>query len=174
MPDIYTVAQRSKAMARIRGRGNKSTEAALARLFRKHKLAGWRRHTAIAGRPDFAFRRSKVAVFVDGCFWHGCPEHYKAPATRVDFWSAKIAGNIRRDIRVARHLRLKGWVVLRIWEHSLRSSGGERVIKRVKKAMERASSSLHPSIQRSAKGYPMSGGRLSASEDPDLCRKPQS
>jgi DNA mismatch endonuclease, patch repair protein len=120
MPDIMTVAQRSALMSRIRGRGNKSTEDRLARLLRKCGICGWRRHEAIVGRPDFVFRSQRVAVFVDGCFWHGCPKHFTAPKARASFWREKIAGNRRRDLSVASKLRRKGWTVIRIWEHALR------------------------------------------------------
>ena len=62
-------------MSRIRGRGNKDTEIALAKLLRANDISGWRRNQALIGKPDFIFRRERVAVFVDGCFWHGCPIH---------------------------------------------------------------------------------------------------
>jgi DNA mismatch endonuclease, patch repair protein len=73
--DVFTKAKRSEVMSRIRGKGNKDTEVALAKLFRANGITGWRRHYAIAGKPDFAFPKCKLAVFVDGCFWHGCRKH---------------------------------------------------------------------------------------------------
>jgi DNA mismatch endonuclease (patch repair protein) len=75
MPDVFTKRKRSEVMSRIRGRGNKETELALAKLLRKHRITGWRRNQAVFGKPDFVFRRQRLAVFVDGCFWHGCPIH---------------------------------------------------------------------------------------------------
>lgn len=66
---------------------------------------------------DLVFRPSKVAVFIDGCFWHGCPRHGSVPKTNVEFWGAKIDGNRRRDRETGRHLRREGWLVLRFWEH---------------------------------------------------------
>ena len=66
---------------------------------------------------DLVFRPAKVAVFIDGCFWHGCPEHYADPKTNTDYWSEKIARNMRRDLDTNRRLRAAGWVVLRYWEH---------------------------------------------------------
>jgi len=75
MPDVFTKRKRSEVMARIRGRGNKDTEIALAKLLRANGISGWRRNQALIGKPDFIFRRERVAVFVDGCFWHGCPIH---------------------------------------------------------------------------------------------------
>jgi len=66
---------------------------------------------------DMVFSRARVAVFIDGCFWHGCPEHYIAPRANKDFWSDKILGNRSRDEETTRVLRERGWTVLRIWEH---------------------------------------------------------
>ena len=77
-------------MASVRGRGNKSTEEKLARLFRRVGIKGWRRHLRLPGTPDFSFPERRLVVFVDGCFWHGCPKHASFPATRRAFWLAKI------------------------------------------------------------------------------------
>lgn len=68
-------------------------------------------------RPDIAFPNRRVAVFVDGCFWHGCPEHGTWPKSNADWWRAKIQGNIKRDRKIDRRLRQKGWIVLRFWAH---------------------------------------------------------
>jgi DNA mismatch endonuclease (patch repair protein) len=119
MPDVFTKAKRSQVMSRIRGRGNKETEVALARLFRAHGITGWRRHAPIFGKPDFSFRRNRVVVFVDGCFWHGCPRHSNTPVNNRLFWENKLAANKRRDLLVSKTLRRQGWLVLRIWEHDL-------------------------------------------------------
>ena len=117
--DVFTKAKRSEVMSKIRGKGNKDTEVALAKLFRANGITGWRRHYPIIGRPDFAFPKQKLAVFVDGCFWHGCPKHGTRPKGNRQFWDAKLAGNKLRDRKVNRALRLLGWRVLRIWEHQL-------------------------------------------------------
>jgi DNA mismatch endonuclease (patch repair protein) len=119
MPDVFTKAKRSEVMSRIRGRGNKNTELALVKLFRRHKITGWRRHPKIFGKPDFVFPKFKLAVFVDGCFWHGCPKHATKAATNRAFWKNKFARNQARDRIVNRTLRRLGWTVLRIWQHEL-------------------------------------------------------
>ena len=137
MPDVMTVAQRSALMGRIRGRGNESTEKLLARLLRAANLAGWRRHAAVPGRPDFVFRREKVAIFVDGCFWHGCPKHFQAPKARAEFWRTKIDGNKLRDLRVSRLLRQRGWFVIRIWEHALKGDEAGRSLARISRVLEK-------------------------------------
>jgi DNA mismatch endonuclease (patch repair protein) len=106
-------------MSRIRGRGNKATEIALARLLRQYRITGWRRHLPIFGKPDFTFRRKRVVVFVDGCFWHGCPKHSNTPSSNRAFWSRKLSANKTRDRLVTSTLKKNGWRVLRIWEHDL-------------------------------------------------------
>lgn len=83
-------------------------------------------------RPDFVFRSLRVAVFVDGCFWHGCPKHATWPKNRAAFWRNKIQGNQARDRRVNRALRKRGWTVLRIWEHELRRKAENRLLKRLR------------------------------------------
>ncbi len=119
MFDVFTKAKRSDVMSRIRSRGNKDTELALANLFRKHGITGWRRHQNVFGKPDFLFRQNRLAVFVDGCFWHGCPRCYRQPRSDKNYWIEKAARNKSRDRRVNRELRKLGWRVLRIWEHDL-------------------------------------------------------
>jgi DNA mismatch endonuclease (patch repair protein) len=106
-------------MAAIRSTGNQSTELRLMAIFRAHGITGWRRHLPLPGKPDFAFPRAHLAVFVDGCFWHGCRWHCRMPKSHRDFWNAKIARNKTRDRIVSQHLRKEGWHVLRLWEHAL-------------------------------------------------------
>lgn len=119
MADVFTPEKRSEVMARIRGKGNASTEQRLINLFREYGVAGWRRNWPLPGKPDFVFPKLRIAVFVDGCFWHRCPRCYRQPVTRADFWEAKIARNVERDREVKRELKQRGWRVARIWEHAL-------------------------------------------------------
>lgn len=83
MADIFTKAKRSEIMSQIRGSGNKGTELALAKLFRKHGITGWQRNQPLFGKPDFTFRRQRVVVFVDGCFWHGCSMAFLSTLSRT-------------------------------------------------------------------------------------------
>jgi len=131
--DIWTSAKRSQVMASVKGKGNKSTELALIALLRAGSINGWRRHLPLPGKPDFCFLKQKVAVFVDGCFWHGCPRCYRRPKSNVDFWDGKVTANLARDRRVNQELRNKGFVVLRIFEHQLKSPA--KVIARIRKAL---------------------------------------
>jgi DNA mismatch endonuclease (patch repair protein) len=168
MADVFSKRKRSEVMARIRGRGNKDTELALARMLRAHKIWGWRRQMRVAVegrrssvegktrsgsrpstfvprltvRPDFVFRKARTAVFVDGCFWHGCPKHGTKPKNNRAFWQKKLTANKRRDALVTRTLRRSGWRVLRLWEHELtkgevRSQRDEpsRIVRRIQRAL---------------------------------------
>jgi DNA mismatch endonuclease (patch repair protein) len=109
-------------MSLIRGKDNRDTEQTLLALLKRDKITGWRRHLALPGKPDFAFTKQKVAVFVDGCFWHGCPKCYTRPKSNRKFWDKKREDNMTRDKRVNRQLRQQGWKVIRIWQHSLQKS----------------------------------------------------
>ena len=129
MADVFSKAKRSEVMSRIRSRGNAATELALAKLLRRNKINGWRRHLLVQSpksnvqsfkvRPDFVFRRARLAVFVDGCFWHGCPKHGTQPKGNAAFWRKKISRNQTRDKLVNRTLRSAKWRVIRIWECTL-------------------------------------------------------
>jgi DNA mismatch endonuclease (patch repair protein) len=122
MSDVFTKAKRSDVMSRIRGSGNKATELKLIAIFRSHGVTGWRRKSPVFGKPDFVFPKHKLAVFVDGCFWHGCPIHATQPRTNAEFWREKITRNQARDRLVTRTLRRAGWRVMRIWEHDLKKN----------------------------------------------------
>ena len=137
MPDIFTKAKRSAVMAAIRSRGNVATELRMVALFRAHGITGWRRGVALMGKPDFVFRRERVCVFVDGCFWHACPRHGTRPAGNRAFWKAKLDRNTARDRAVTRALRKAGWTVLRIWEHDLAAKHWPRVARRLARALGR-------------------------------------
>ena len=155
MADVFGAKKRSEVMSRIRGKDNKSTELALASAFRQSGITGWRRHLSIklklklavgpqpkpiAGakvlivRPDFVFRSERVAIFVDGCFWHRCPLHSQVPESNRVFWEAKLARNVERDRLVSRELKKAGWRVIRVWEHALSTNRG-RATRRVVAAL---------------------------------------
>lgn len=137
MADTFTKQQRSRIMAAIRGRGNKATELLLARLFRKGGLTGWRRHPKMLGRPDFIFAKERVAIFVDGCFWHGCPKHCRMPASNQKYWTTKIQRNKSRDRQIRATLRAQGWKVVPIWEHQLKANP-RRMLNRVARRLNRS------------------------------------
>lgn len=120
-------------MGLIRGSGNKDTELRLIAVFRAHRITGWRRGSVIIGKPDFVFPKLKLAVFVDGCFWHGCSKHGVKPKNNAVFWLKKISGNQVRDRLVTKKLRQKGWRVVRIWEHELTRKNERRLLSRLRR-----------------------------------------
>ena len=168
MPDVFTPAKRSEVMSRIRSRGNRATELALASLFRRHGITGWRRQfqlrlaqcglrssrrrqsaqtslrrpvqrdgadsrPRLRVKPDFVFPKLRLAVFVDGCFWHACPLHATKPRNNAALWRKKLAANRARDRKVNRALRAAGWRVLRIWEHELAHKRKARLLAKLRK-----------------------------------------
>lgn len=133
--DHLTIKGRSALMSRIRGYDNSTTEARLAFLLRKHRLAGWRRSSVLTGRPDFVWVKERVAVFVDGCFWHGCPRHGHVPKSRLEYWQPKLERNRRRDRSASRILRSQGWKVIRIWECALRQNRETVPLRRLAKLL---------------------------------------
>lgn len=135
MPDVFSIRKRSEVMSHIRSSGNKDTELALVRLFRKAGITGWRRNQPVFGRPDFVFREARLAIFVDGCFWHGCVKHSRPPQTNRAYWRKKMIRNKARDRSSSRALRKKGWRVLRIWEHELARKNEARLLQRIRREL---------------------------------------
>jgi DNA mismatch endonuclease (patch repair protein) len=122
MTDVFSRQKRSYIMSRIKGHGNATTELRMIAIFREHGIIGWRRKRSIYGSPDFVFPSARVAIFVDGCFWHGCPIHGALPRTNRAFWRKKLSRNKARDQQVNRILRKMGWKTTRLWQHDLHSS----------------------------------------------------
>jgi len=127
---------RSELMSRIGSKNNKTTELKMIQKLNSAGITGWRRHLPLPGKPDFAWPKEKVAVFIDGCFWHGHNCRNLSPKTNVDKWQEKILKNKRRDRKVARILRKKGWCVLRIWECKLKADD-QSIMNRIKKVLYR-------------------------------------
>jgi DNA mismatch endonuclease (patch repair protein) len=122
-------------MSQIRGKGNRDTEMRMIALFRLHGIRGWRRSQRLFGKPDFVFRRNKLAIFVDGCFWHGCPrpKHAPLPKNRAIWWAEKLSRNKKRDRVVTRTLRKRGWRVIRVWECELLPRNWPQVVRRIRR-----------------------------------------
>ncbi|MGO8898431.1 MAG: very short patch repair endonuclease [Isosphaeraceae bacterium] len=120
MADSFTPERRSEIMSRIRSRGNRTTELRLIEIMRKNGIKGWRRGSNLPGKPDFIFTRARVAVFVDGDFWHGNPSRFRLPKSNEQYWSKKIHTNQARDREIDLELTRRGWRVIRIWESSLK------------------------------------------------------
>ena len=125
-------------MSRVKSQGNRLTELRLIQIFRRNGIIGWRRRSNVYGAPDFVFSTVRLAVFVDGCFWHCCPIHSTRPTTNESFWNFKLARNRVRDRLVVRTLRRRGWRVLRLWQHELTRKREAQCVCKVRRAIERA------------------------------------
>ncbi len=121
--DVLTPRQRSYNMSRIRGQDTRP-ERILRKALWQAGLR-YRLKSALPGKPDLTFPSARVALFVDGCFWHACPMHVSFPKGNAEFWRLKLANNVERDRRVERELDEMGWRVIRIWEHDLGKAGSK-------------------------------------------------
>lgn len=119
MTDVFSASDRSRIMRAVRSKGNKTTELTLASFFRRYDYRGWTQKSSLPGSPDFIFPNHKLAIFVDGCFWHGHKCRKTKPSTNASYWREKIAKNMKRDRSVTRKLRLNRWRVMRFWECKL-------------------------------------------------------
>ena len=123
-------------MSLVRSKGNKSTELKVVAALNSHGISGWVSHPSdVQGRPDFYFPEQRIAIFVNGCFWHGCPKCGRIPKTRVEFWVSKIESTKSRDVRVRKNLRSSGHKVLTVWGHSIES---EDWLRRVELALAKS------------------------------------
>ena len=128
MSDNLTKKQRQHCMSQIKS-GNTKPEITIRKLIWK-KGYRYRIGHGLRGKPDMVFPSYGIAVFIDGCFWHGCHRHYKMPASNVNYWKQKISGNKRRDKKIERHLKKAGWKVIRIWEHDVKKNP-EKIVDRI-------------------------------------------
>ncbi len=126
--------KRSSNMSAIRNKNNKTTELKLRMCLVRASVKGWQMNVkGILGQPDIYFDKQKLAIFIDGCFWHGCPKCGHIPKTRKSFWSAKFRSNRLRDKKVNCYLMKSGIQVFRIWEHQL--LGSKNIVAVIKKIM---------------------------------------
>jgi len=133
--DVYNKATRSAVMSKVRSKGNKSTELRLIEIFHSQGIIGWRRNYPVKGHPDFIFTRQKIAVFVDGCFWHGHDCRNTRPKDNEKFWSEKRKRNINHDKIVTKNFKKRGWTVLRIWECELKKKNLQTLLKKISKIL---------------------------------------
>ena len=124
---------RSALMARVRSRGNRTTELRMVALLEAHGIGGWCRHASLPACPDFCWPTERVVLFVHGCFWHGhsCKRNL-SPRRNRQAWLRKISRNQRRDRRGARLLRRDAWSVLTVWECQL-GKGASACIRRIER-----------------------------------------
>lgn len=127
--------ERSRTMSAIRGKHNRTTELRLKMALIRRGIQGWKLHAKeLPGNPDFYFKNKKLAIFVDGCYWHGCSICGHVPKTRSEFWEAKIKRNQERDRQKRMVLRKIGILVIRVWEHELKD--GSKIDKVISKILK--------------------------------------
>ena len=131
MADVFDGKRRSEIMKKVRSRNNKSTELKLIQVFRENSIKGWRRGYPVKGHPDFVFLDKKIAVFVDGCFWHGHDCRNTRPADHAEYWAKKRERNIRHDKEVTAMFEQRGWRVIRIWECELKKKNRELLLRKI-------------------------------------------
>jgi DNA mismatch endonuclease, patch repair protein len=120
MVDTFSKTERSRIMSRVKSKNNKSTELRFISIIKEKNIIGWRRNYPLIGKPDFVFPKQRIAVFIDGCFWHKCPKHCRMPSSNKEYWSQKIEKNRIRDGKTKKLLKEEGWLVIRIWEHEIK------------------------------------------------------
>ena len=121
MADVHTPEQRSRNMSGIRGKNTKPEIMLRKALWNATPSLRYRLKNKLPGKPDIIFPAERIAIFVDGCFWHMCPDHFVMPKTRQDFWQKKLGRNVQRDAEVNNALMIAGWRVYRVWEHDIKS-----------------------------------------------------
>lgn len=119
-------------MRSVRSSGNKSTELFFIHLLKVNKIKGWRRHYPVKGKPDIVFLKQRIAIFLDGCFWHGHDCRNTKPKQNKDYWFKKISRNRERDERITRYFQSRDWEVHRIWECELSTDTAMALIERIR------------------------------------------
>lgn len=132
MADVFEKSKRSDIMKKVRSKNNRSTELRLIDVFHKYGVKGWKRNYPVKGHPDFVFLAQRVAVFVDGCFWHGHDCRNTRPADNQDYWNKKRERNMKHDIAITALFEKRGWKVLRICECELRKKKESDLVERLK------------------------------------------
>ena len=127
MADIFDDSTRSGIMRNVKSAGNKSTELRLIAFFMVNGIHGWRRNYKVKGHPDFVFPEKRIAVFVDGCFWHGHECRNITPSDNAEYWRKKREKNIKHDKEVTNAFEIRGWTVIRIWECELQKKNREKL-----------------------------------------------
>jgi DNA mismatch endonuclease (patch repair protein) len=120
-------------MSRVKSKNNKSTELGFISIIKEKNIIGWRRNYPLIGKPDFVFPKQRIAIFIDGCFWHKCPKHCRMPSSNKEYWNQKIEKNRIRDRKTKKLLKEAGWFVIRIWEHEIKQKKINHKLNLIKK-----------------------------------------
>lgn len=138
MADIFNSKKRSDIMSKVHSKNNKSTELKLIQIFEENHIKGWRRNYPVKGHPDFVFIDKKIAIFVDGCFWHGHDCRNTRPSDNADYWTKKRERNIKHDKEITKLFEQRGWTVIRIWECELKKKNRVQLIEKISILIEKA------------------------------------
>ena len=128
MADVFDNKKRSEIMRKVRSKNNKSAELKLIEIFKEYGITGWRRNYPVKGHPDFVFLDKKIAIFVDGCFWHGHDCRNTRPSDNADYWAKKRERNMKHDREITEMFQQRGWTVIRIWECELRKKYRQKLV----------------------------------------------
>lgn len=137
MSDTFDKVTRSSIMRAVKSKNTKSTELVLIKLFKENHITGWRHNYDVKGHPDFVFLKERVAIFVDGCFWHGHDCRNTRPADNAEYWAKKRARNMQHDKEVTQLFEHRGWTVIRIWECELRKKNIAQTVQRIATALKK-------------------------------------
>ena len=131
MADVFNKEKRSQIMSAVHSKQNKSTEIKLIKIFKENGIIGWQRNYKVKGHPDFVFPDKKIAIFVDGCFWHGHDCRNTRPADNAEYWQKKRERNMRHDKEITALFEKRGWTVIRIWECELKKKNFENLKNKI-------------------------------------------
>lgn len=138
MSDVFDKSARSEIMRAVKSKDTKSTELVLIKLFKESHITGWRHSYNVKGHPDFVFLEKRIAIFVDGCFWHGHDCRNTRPSDNAEYWAKKREKNILRDREVTARFESRGWTVIRIWECELKKKNLPQTKQRILSALDKA------------------------------------
>lgn len=131
MADVFDEKKRSEIMSKVHSKGNKSTELKLIQVFKGNGIIGWKRNYPVKGHPDFIFLDKKIAIFVDGCFWHGHDCRNTRPSDNADYWTKKRERNMKHDKEITELFERRGWTVIRIWECELKKKNYQNLMDKI-------------------------------------------
>ena len=131
MADVFDEKKRSEIMSKVHSKGNKSTELKLIQVFKGNGIIGWKRNYPVKGHPDFVFLDKKIAIFVDGCFWHGHDCRNTRPSDNADYWTKKRERNMKHDKEITELFERRGWTVIRIWECELKKKNYQNLMDKI-------------------------------------------
>lgn len=131
MSDVFDKEERSRIMRSVKSRNTRSTELAIIKIFKENHITGWRHNYNAKGHPDFVFLEKRIAIFVDGCFWHGHDCRNTRPAAHAEYWAKKRERNMQRDKEITARFETRGWTVIRIWECELKKKNLPQTIEKL-------------------------------------------